>query len=198
MSLAYRISIKCNECFQDSHCNYNGICETTEKNRNEGRCRCFSNYFGSFCQHEQPCNAIRTEKDKNITLELLEDPDDPQGEDFVENYGRPMYVMRNLSGKPYNLLRLGYPEDGKEYFNITYANQIGNFTPHKHYHDSFFEDDDFFKMKNSTGEFSELLQNYTFVLRFTGQRWYGEIIRPGLTAEGFEEEEYHGRWLLSL
>jgi hypothetical protein len=187
-----RISIKCNECFEDSDCNYNGQCKGSTKYSNEGRCKCFPNYFGVFCQYNQPCESIRTEKDPNTTLQLLKDTNDPQGEDFVEVYGRPMYVIRDLQGKPYSLLRLGYPNDGPQYFNITYPNDTTDgVVAHKHYHDSFFEDDDFFEVNNST-EDQELYKNYTFVVKFTGQRWYGQIVPPGLTEENFKEEEYHG------
>ena len=104
-----------------------------------------------------------------------------------------MYYSENMSGKPYNLLRLGYPEDGNEYFNISYPNgSTGVLEPHKHYHNAFFTDDDFFEINNTTEAYQDLLKNYTFVLRFTGQRWYGQILPPGLTADKFKEEEYHG------
>lgn len=136
---------------------------------------------------------IRSEKDRNATLQLLSDYNDEEGEDFVEVYGRPMYYSENMSGKPYNLLRLRYPENGNEYFNISYPiGSTGVLEPHKHYHDAFFTDDDFFEINNTTEAYQDLLKNYTFVLRFTGQRWYGQIVPPGLTAEKFKEEEYHG------
>jgi hypothetical protein len=53
-----------------------------------------------FCQYEQPCEVISSEKDRSTTLHLLEDEEDPEGQDFVQVYGRPVYVMRNVSGKP--------------------------------------------------------------------------------------------------
>lgn len=189
----FRISIKCNECFDNSECNYNGLCENS-------LCKCHPDYFGVFCQYEQPCEVISSEKDRSTTLHLLEDEEDPEGQEFVEVYGHPVYVMRNVSGKPYNLLRLGYPADDQKHFNVSYPNGVidGSVMSHRHYHDSFFLDDDFFEKNNSSENFQELLKQYDVILRFTGQRWYGQIIPPGLTAEGFEEGEYHGTDLLFM
>ena len=85
-----------------------------------------------------------------------------------------MYTIENLSGKPYSLLRLGYPEDDTHY-KIDYPNSTGDgdIATHKHFHPAFFEDDDFFEQNNVTTKpgFQTLLQNYTFVLRYTGRRW---------------------------
>mmetsp|Transcript_33828 Transcript_33828/g.81793 ORF Transcript_33828/g.81793 Transcript_33828/m.81793 type:complete len:131 (+) Transcript_33828:1037-1429(+) len=52
----------------------------------------------------------------------------------------------------------------------------------------------FFEVNNATTGFQELLKNYTFVLRYTGRRWYGQIVPPGLTGNNFVEEEYHAFW----
>ena len=59
--------------------------------------------------------------------------------------------------------------------------------------DDTFIDDDFFQIHNELEEFQELLLNYTFTLRYTGRRWYGQITPPGLTSESFNENEYHGK-----
>ena len=64
----------------------------------------------------------------------------------------------------------------------------------KHFHPDFFTDDDFFQVNNNSTEFQALLENYTFVVRYTGQRWYGQIAQPELTGESFKEEEYHAFW----
>ena len=53
-------------------------------------------------------------------LELLKDPND-DNVDFVEVYGRPMYKISNLQGKPYDLMRLGYPDDDDAYYEIEYT-----------------------------------------------------------------------------
>ncbi len=84
-----------------------------------------------------------------------------------------MYVMQG-TGKPYSLLRLGYPE-GDEHFNVEYPDDVGDLPLHKHYHPEFFQDDDFFELNNKTAEFQDLLKNYTFVLRYTGRRFYGKL-----------------------
>lgn len=183
----YKIHIECINCYEVSDCNYNGKCV-------ERACDCNPDHFGTHCQFEQPCNVIRSEKDNTTTLELLGDQYDEEGEDFVEVYGRPMYVINNLSGKPYSLLRLTYPDDDDEYYNVDYPNSTGTLSSHKHVHPDFFTDDDFFEVNNETSEFQQLLRNYTFVLWFTGIRWYGQIVQPGLTAETFKEEEYHAFW----
>jgi hypothetical protein len=119
------------------------------------------------------------EKNENTTLQLLRRSVD--GKDhFFASYGRPIYVIRNMSGMPYSLLRLGFPETGEEYFGIEYMNSTNaeELTPHKHYEPRFFEDDDFFQQnyKNRGGAFEKQLENYTFTLHYTGRRWYGKYI----------------------
>lgn len=90
-------------------------------------------------------------KDLNINLNILKDTYDTNV-DFVEVYGRPMYVAHNLTGKPYGLLRFGYPDDDDNYFEVEYNSTISDgqsaVTPHKHLHPEFFEDDDFFQCKS--------------------------------------------------
>ena len=114
------------------------------------------------------------EKDNSTTLTLLGDPLDDEV-DFVEIYQRPVFVIHNLSQKPYSLLRLGYPE-GDEHYDLEYPNDevVGDLPLHKHYHSDYFEDDDFFELNNQTKGFQQLLNNYTFVLKYTGRRWYGK------------------------
>lgn len=193
----YRISIECNECGGKDDCNYNGECEEDEIG--VSTCKCSQNFFGSHCQFEQPCAVIRSEKDTAATLNLLGDPNDEEGEDFVEVYGRPLYVRRNMAGSPLSFLRLGYPDDGAEHFEIEYPNSTSPndgqaVTPHKHNAPEFFTDDDFMEQNNRTAEYAALLQNYTFVVFYTGRRWYGQIIAPGLSATAFDEQEYHAFW----
>ncbi|KAL7551942.1 hypothetical protein ACHAWF_015151 [Thalassiosira exigua] len=193
----YRISIECNECTGNAGCNYNGECINSESGLKT--CDCFDEFFGSHCQFKQPCPVIRSEKDTAATLDLLGDPNDEEGEDFVEVYGRPMYVRSNMTGKPLEFLRLTYPDDDGEHFDIEYQNStvpndVQVLVPHKHNAPEFFTDDDFFEQNNQTAEYAKLLQNYTFIIFYTGRRWYGQIIPPGLTATGFDEEEYHAFW----
>lgn len=97
-------------------------------------------------------------------------------------------MAHNMTGMPYTLLRLGYPEIGDEYYEIEYGNSTsifgsGDIPPHKHIEPTFFEDDDFFELnfKNDKDEFEQLLENYTFYLHFTGRRWYGKL--PGCSDE---------------
>jgi len=172
----YRISIECNECDDHAGCNYSGKCV-------DEICDCDDEHFGILCQYERPCPVIRSEKDNTTTLSLLGDALDDEV-DFVEVYGRPVYVINNMRGKPFSLLRLGYPADGDQYYNVEYPNStgtnstgtvgVGNLAPHKHHHDGFFEDDDFFEQNDSPG-FQKLLSNYSFVLQYTGRRWYGKF-----------------------
>lgn len=91
-------------------------------------------------------------------------------------------MARNMTGMPYNLLRLGYPDTGEEYYEIEYENSsnifgIGDIPPHRHIEPTFFVDDDFFEQnfKNDKDEFEKLIENYTFYLHFTGKRWYGKL-----------------------
>ena len=107
-------------------------------------------------------------------------------------------MARNLSGKPYPFLRLGFEEEvADKYFNVDYhSNSSGvDLEPHKHYQDQFFEDDDFFEVNNSTAGFQQLMNNYTFVVAFTGRRWYGKLVSPDKYGGNFKEEEYHAFWM---
>lgn len=87
-----------------------------------------------------------------------------------------------MTGKPYSLLRLGYPEIGEEYYEIEYynmsnASDVSDWPLHKHNEPAFFVDDDFFEQNyiRRPDEFEELMENYTFVLHYTGRRWYGKL-----------------------
>lgn len=83
-----------------------------------------------------------------------------------------------MTGIPFSLLRLGYPENDEEYFEIDYPNStnVTDLPLHKHREPIFFEDDDFFEQnyKIRQIEFELLMKNYTFVLHYTGRRWYGK------------------------
>jgi len=126
---------------------------------------------------------------------LLGDPNDDEV-DFVEVYGRPVYVLRNLSGKPTSLMRLGYPENEvDQYYSVEYPPNSTEALPlHQHYNEQFFEDDDFFEINNQTEDFQKLMNNYTFALSFTGRRWYGKLLSPDRYSGNFKEEEYHAFW----
>eukprot|EP00804_Cyclotella_cryptica_P006488 CCRYP_012786-RC/>CCRYP_012786-RC protein AED:0.10 eAED:0.10 QI:1112/0.72/0.91/1/0.81/0.83/12/549/753 len=141
-------------------------------------------------------------KDNKTALTIMKDFADDTV-DFVEIYGRPTYFARNMAGKPYGLLRYGYPDDDDEYFDVFYNSTIidgGNseLVPHKHLDRDDFGDDDFFRVNNATSSFQELLRNYTFVLWYSGRRWYGQIFPPDHAAESFAEEEFHAFWANSF
>lgn len=126
----------------------------------------------------------------------MEDNDqDGDSINFVNVYGRPMYYAR-MSGKPYSLMRDGYPGTADKYFEVEYpAGASGTVAPHKHNNPDDYSDDDFFEIMNEKVAFQELMKNYTFVLRYTGSRWYGQIIDPNLSASSFKEEEFHAFWM---
>jgi len=130
-------------------------------------------------------------------LHLLHDNED-DWVNFVEVYGRPKYISENMSGIPHGLMRLAEPDTDDKYYGVTYNDttltEAEKLAPHRHYEDKFFEDDDFFEIHLDKPNFKELLNNYTFVLNYTGRRWYGQIKPPGLTAGGFNEAEFHGFW----
>ena len=195
----YRIDIDCAECSNDSDCNYMGTC--VDEPGLDQKCECFDGRFGIFCQFETPCDVIRTEKDVNTTLEIVRDFDqDGDSIDFVQVYGRPMYSAR-MQGKPYGLMRDGYwpPDQGEQYFTVDYpVNASTAVAPHKHNNPDGYEDDDFFEIANQTVAFQQLMKNYTFVLRYTGSRWYGQIVDPNLSSMSFKEEEYHAFWMNSF
>ncbi len=87
-------------------------------------------------------------------------------------------MIRNMTGKPYSLLRFGYPEIGEEYFEIEYYNSTrnavgeGDLPLHKHNEPASFLDDDFFEQSIIQ---EKLDKNYTFALQYTGRRWYGKF-----------------------
>jgi hypothetical protein len=73
--------------------------------------------------------------------------------DFLTIYGKPVYVINEMSGQPISLLRLGYPEVDT----------------------GLFTDDDFMMYNNVSTEFQEFIEGpYSVVLKYTGLRWLGE------------------------
>ena len=135
----------------------------------------------------------------------------------MQVYGRPMYLRRDMSGKPFSFLRLGFPDDDAEYFDTIsiehntpeYLARLSGhdaehfntssingsaLTPHKHDTPEYFTDDDFFQQNNITAAFAELLQNYTLRLIYTDRRWYGQMEPPNFATTGFEQEEFHAFW----
>ena len=98
--------------------------------------------------HNLSCTTA--EKDENTRIQLL-----GNSSDFIAVYGRPMYLIRNMTGKPTSFLRLGYADTDvrDDHFN-----------------------DDFFQYNNKSIEFRELLKNFTVVMYYTGLRWYGKFI----------------------
>ena len=146
-----------------------------------------------------PCNTIRSEKDSNITLNIVKDPDkDGDNIDFVNVYGRPMYATR-MQGKPFGLMRDGYPGETEHYFEVEYPHNASEIVaPHKHNNPDDYSDDDFFEIHNQSVAFQQLMKNYTFLLGYTGRRWYGQIVDPSLSADSFREEEYHAFWMNSF
>ncbi|KAL7478407.1 hypothetical protein ACHAW6_004170 [Cyclotella cf. meneghiniana] len=210
----YEVYISCNECHKSSDCNYHGHCANHKCHCNQGgnlyinsfnrvhSHRIFTHSPSLFSEHESPCEVLVSSKDNTTTLTLMKDYNDDTV-NFVEVYGRPTYFARNMTGKPYGLLRYGYPDDDDEFFDVFYNSTViegGSLelVPHKHFHSNDFDDDDFFQVNNSTHSFQELLRNYTFVLWYSGSRWYGQIFPPDHAAESFEEEEFHAFWANSF
>jgi hypothetical protein len=73
--------------------------------------------------------------------------------EFLTIYGKPVYVINEMSGQPISLLRLGYPEVDT----------------------GLFTDDDFMYYNNVTTEFQEFMEGpYSIVLKYTGLRWLGK------------------------
>ena len=117
---------------------------------------------------------------------------------FVNIYGRPLYQAK-MNGKPISVMRRGYPGQEEQYFEVKYpANASAEVAPHKHESPVEYFDDDFFEIYNKSTSFQQLMSNYTFLLRYTGRRWYGQILDPGLSGETFKEEEYHAFWMNSF
>lgn len=99
------------------------------------------------------CRCTAAEKDEDTTLKLL-----GNASDFVAVYGKPLYMIENMTGKPTNLLRLSYSAVKTDADGMS---------------DDHFSDDFFQHNSNNVG-FQQLLENYTFVLHYTGLRWYGK------------------------
>ena len=66
------------------------------------------------------------------------------------------------------------------------------------YNDDIFIDDDFFEIHLKKEAFVELMENYTFILKFTGRRWYGQMKPSGISASSFHEEEFHAFWNMAF
>ena len=100
-----------------------------------------------------------------------------------------------MQGKPFGVMRDGYPGKEGNYFEVEYpANASEIVAPHNHINPDDYGDDDFFEINNASEAFQELMKNYTFLLRYTGRRWYGQIVDPTLSGDTFKEEEYHAFW----
>ena len=94
-------------------------------------------------------HTATAEKDEDTKLTLIGD----NSNDFLTIYGKPVYVINEMSGQPISLLRLGYPEIDT----------------------GLFTDDDFMLYNNVTTEFQEFIEGpYSVVLKYTGLRWLGE------------------------
>lgn len=163
------------------------------------RVPCFTQRFGVFCEYETPCEVIRSEKDPNTTFSIVKDLDkDGDNIDFVNVYGRPMYAAR-MQGKPFSVMRYGYPGSEEQFFEVDYpVNASATVEPHEHKSPDDYSDDDFFEINNQSVAFQQLMHNYTFLLRYTGRRWYGQIREPNLSGDSFKEEEYHAFWMNSF
>lgn len=62
---------------------------------------------------------------------------------------------------------------------------------------NFFKDDDFFEIHYEEEDFQRLMKNYTFVLRYTGSRLYGQINPPDVDVGQramSKNKEYHSFW----
>lgn len=94
-------------------------------------------------------------------------------------YGRPMYAIHGLAGKPELFMRLGF---------------TGGYNQPEFEGD--MSDDDFFYLNNATTQFQRLMSNYTFVLKYSGLRWYGSLLPPGKLyyTESLFAEDYHAFW----
>ncbi len=101
-----------------------------------------------------------------------------------------------MSDIPHGFMRLAEPDTDDKYYEVTYntSTVTEEIVPHRHYEDKFFLNDDFFQIHLDKPKFKELLNNYTFVLKYTGRRWYGQIKPAGVDAKLFDEAEFHGFW----
>ena len=121
---------------------------------------------------------MSAENDPNTVLTLATDPNDDTSE-FVEVYNRPLYYA-HMSGIPFGLMS-GKDKDLQEYTDILGRRSLLT-----------YDDDDFFDIHLREEAFVNLMKNYTFVLSYTGQRWYGQI-KPWIplddhSVDGFKEE----------
>ena len=142
---------------------------------------------------------IRSEKDSETTLQIVKDLDkDGDNINFVSVYGSPIYSAK-MEGVPYGVMRDGFPGEEDKYFEVVHPeNASVAVGPHKHTSPDDYSDDDFFEINNKSTAFQKLMTNYTFLLRYTGSRWYGQILNPNLSGESFKEEEYHAFWMNSF
>ena len=123
--------------------------------------------------HLHSCKSA--EKDENATLPLKIIGSSSQ---FTAMYGRPMYAIHGLTGKPDEFMRLGFTGENQPEF------------------EGDMSDDDFFYLNNASTQFQRLMSNYTFVLKYSGLRWYGSLLPPGKLyyTEGLFAKDYHAFW----
>jgi len=128
--------------------------------------------------------------------------DDDNEVHFLEIYGRPVYFRRNMAGKPFFLpFQEAHPDNSDGHFNVKYPTSMsdgGDLLPHKQFESNSLADDDFFQLDNASVKFQELLKNYTFVLEYSGNRWYGRMLPPTTDLSSRDEEQHHAFWSNAL
>lgn len=123
--------------------------------------------------HLHSCKSA--EKDENASLPLKIIGSSSQ---FTAMYGRPMYAIHGLTGKPDEFMRLGFRGENEPAF------------------EGDMSDDDFFYLNNASTQFQRLMSNYTFVLKYSGLRWYGSLLPLGKLyyTESLFARDYHAFW----
>lgn len=127
---------------------------------------------------------------------LLEDTDKPKNSrHFVQVYQHPKYVAHHMSGVPHEVMRFGSRRDDDQTLR---KNKTSPLKRRELLSKEYFEDDDFFQIHKQEPAFERLLDDYTFILKYTGSRWYGQIAPPFKDAKEFNEEEFHAFWSKSF
>eukprot|EP00566_Odontella_aurita_P008738 CAMPEP_0113568750 /NCGR_PEP_ID=MMETSP0015_2-20120614/24025_1 /TAXON_ID=2838 /ORGANISM="Odontella" /LENGTH=860 /DNA_ID=CAMNT_0000471331 /DNA_START=122 /DNA_END=2705 /DNA_ORIENTATION=+ /assembly_acc=CAM_ASM_000160 len=80
------ITILCDECENESSCNFKGSC-----NADTQSCDCSSGFFGSHCELEPPCTEFQTDDGK--IFKVIPAEGHPP---FVTSYGRPVAQISNM------------------------------------------------------------------------------------------------------
>lgn len=138
--------------------------------------------MSSFGAHSQPltstcayAGSIGWHSDPPILLANTSE----DTEEFLKVYARPVYVQKNVSGIPYDLLKFDRNSSGSIWYDPDREADFADW-------------DDFFEYPCLHDNLELLIEDeYSIHISFTGSRWYGTIFPANVTISEHFHRDYH-------